>query len=205
MSTLYALKPQKDLLLRRLSRALLAVGVTPNMVTAAGLLMSVIGGMLAASGHLYAGIAFFIIGACLDAVDGSFARACGLCTGFGRYFDSISDRLSELALIAGAVAGGVSSSAFAVIAGSLLLLASRIYNHRKGLNSNAATFGRPERLALLIAGLLSPAPYSTALFLVAGFLCLISSGQILASGMRRNNRLLSEGPRTNTAKDNGVI
>jgi CDP-diacylglycerol--glycerol-3-phosphate 3-phosphatidyltransferase len=205
MSTLYALKPQKDLLLRRLSRALLAMGVTPNMVTAAGLLMSVIGGMLAASGHLYAGIAFFIIGACLDAVDGSFARACGLCTGFGRYFDSISDRLSELALIAGAVAGGVSSSAFAVIAGSLLLLASRIYNHRKGLNSNAATFGRPERLALLIAGLLSPAPYSTALFLVAGFLCLISSGQILASGMRRNNRLLSEGPRTNTAKDNGVI
>jgi CDP-diacylglycerol--glycerol-3-phosphate 3-phosphatidyltransferase len=205
MSTLYALKPQKDLLLRRLSRALLAMGVTPNMVTAAGLLMSVIGGMLAASGHLYAGIAFFIIGACLDAVDGSFARACGLCTGFGRYFDSISDRLSELALIAGAVIGGVSSSAFAVIAGSLLLLASRIYNHRKGLNSNAATFGRPERLALLIAGLLSPAPYSTALFLVAGFLCLISSGQILASGMRRNNRLLSEGPRTNTAKDNGVI
>jgi CDP-diacylglycerol--glycerol-3-phosphate 3-phosphatidyltransferase len=205
MSTLYALKPQKDLLLRRLSRALLAMGVTPNMVTAAGLLMSVIGGMLAASGHLYAGIAFFIIGACLDAVDGSFARACGLCTGFGRYFDSISDRLSELALIAGAVAGGVSSSAFAVIAGSLLLLASRIYNHRKGLNSNAATFGRPERLALLIAGLLSPAPYSTALFLVAGFLCLVSSGQILASGMRRNNRLLSEGPRTNTAKDNGVI
>ncbi|MGA9141433.1 MAG: CDP-alcohol phosphatidyltransferase family protein, partial [Methanocella sp.] len=58
---------------------------------------------------------------------------------------------------------------------------SRIYNHRKGLNSNAAMFGRPERLALLIAGLLSPAPYNTVLFLVAGFLCLISSGQILAS------------------------
>jgi CDP-diacylglycerol--glycerol-3-phosphate 3-phosphatidyltransferase len=198
MSMLYALKPQKDLLLRRFSSALLAMGVTPNMVTTAGLLMSVIAGLLAASGHLYAGIFLFIIGACLDAVDGSFARACGLTSEFGRYFDSICDRLSELVLIAGAVIGGVSSSAFAVIAGSLLLLASRIYNHRKGLNSNAAMFGRPERLALLIAGLLSPAPYSTALFLVAGFLCLISSGQILASGMRRNNRLLFEGSRTNT-------
>jgi CDP-diacylglycerol--glycerol-3-phosphate 3-phosphatidyltransferase len=117
-------------------------------------------------------------------VDGSFAKACRLSTGFGRYFDSVCDRLSELAFITGAVIGGVSSSAFAVIAGSLLLMASRIYYHRKGLNSNAAMFGRPERLALLIAGLLSPAPYNTVLFLVAGLLCLISSGQILASDHR---------------------
>jgi CDP-diacylglycerol---glycerol-3-phosphate 3-phosphatidyltransferase len=194
MSMLYAFKPQKDLLLRKFSNALLAMGVTPNMVTAAGLLMSVIAGLLAASGHLYAGIFVFIVGACLDAVDGSFARACGLTSEFGRYFDSVCDRLSELVLIAGAVIGGVSASAFAVIAGSLLLLASRIYNHRKGLNSNAAMFGRPERLALLIAGLLSSAPYDTALFLVAGFLCLVSSGQNLAYGMRLNNRLHSEGP-----------
>jgi CDP-diacylglycerol---glycerol-3-phosphate 3-phosphatidyltransferase len=192
MSWLYAFKPQKDRALKSASRILLAAGVTPNMVTATGFLLSVIAGLLAASGHLYAGIVLFLAGACLDAVDGSFARASGLSSEFGRYFDSTCDRLSELVLIAGAVIGGVSASAFAVIAGSLLLMASRIYNHRKGLNSNAAMFGRPERLALLIAGLLAPAPYNTALFLVAGFLCLVSTGQILASGMKRNNRLHSE-------------
>jgi phosphatidylglycerophosphate synthase len=186
LSSLYVLKPQKDRALNSASQILLASGVTPNMVTAAGLLMSVIAGLLAVSGHLYVGALFFIVGACLDAVDGSFARACGLTSEFGRYFDSICDRLSELVFIAGAVIGGVSPSALIVIAGSILLLASRIYNHRIGLNSNAAMFGRPERLALLIAGLLSPAPYNTALFLVAGFLCLISSGQILASGIGQN-------------------
>lgn len=191
MSMLYALKPQKDLLLRTFSRSLLTMGMTPNMVTAAGLLLSVIAGLLAASGHLHAGILVFMIGACLDAVDGSFARACGLTSEFGRYFDSVCDRLSELALAAGAVAGGAPLMAFAVVAGSVLLLASRIYNHMKGLDSSAATFGRPERLALLAIGLLSPAPYNTALFLVAGFLCLVSSGQILASGMKRNHRLPS--------------
>jgi CDP-diacylglycerol---glycerol-3-phosphate 3-phosphatidyltransferase len=189
MSWLYAFKPKKDRALYSASRILLAAGVTPNMVTAAGLLLSVVAGLLAAAGHLYEGIFIFMIGAGLDAVDGSFARACGLSTGFGRYFDSTCDRLSELVFIAGAVIGGVSVSAFAVIAGSLLLMASRVYNHRKGLNSDAAMFGRPERLALLIAGLLAPAPYGTALFLVAGFLCLVSSGQILASAGRRNNRL----------------
>ncbi len=181
LSLLYVLKPQKDRALCSASHILLAMGTTPNMVTAAGLLMSVTAGLLAASGHLYAGISFFIIGACLDAVDGSFARACGLSSEFGRYFDSMCDRLSELVFITGAVVGGVPSSAFTVIAGSLFLLASRIYNHRKGLSSDAAMFGRPERLTLLIAGLLSPAPYDTALFLVAGFLCLVSSTQALAS------------------------
>lgn len=187
MSMLYALKPQKDRLLHRFSSALLAIGVTPNMVTMAGLLISVIAGLLAMSGHLYAGIVVFMIGACLDAVDGSFARACGLCSEFGRYLDSTCDRLSELVFIMCAVIGGVPASAFAVVAGSFLLMASRVYNHRKGLNSNAAMFGRPERITLLVAGLLSPDPYNTVLFMVAGFLCLVSSAQALASGMGRKH------------------
>ena len=181
MSMLYVFKPQKDRALHSASRILRKAGVTPNMVTAAGLLMSVIAGRLAMSGHLYAGIFLFMLGACLDAVDGSFARACGLSSEFGKYFDSVCDRLSELAFIMGAVIGGVPASAFAVIAGSLILMASRIYNHRRGLNSNAAMFGRPERIALLVAGLLSPDPYNTVLFLAAGFLCLVSSAQALAS------------------------
>ena len=198
MSMLYALKPLKDRALNKVSIALLSAGITPNMVTAAGLLLSIIAGLLAAAGHLYAGILVFILGACLDAVDGSFARACGLTTEFGRYFDSLCDRSSELVFIAGAVIGGVSQAALAVIAGSMLLLAARIYHHRKGLNSNAAMFGRPERLALLVVGLISPAPFNTALFLVAGFLGLISSCQILASGLRHKDRLLPQGSRKNT-------
>lgn len=192
MSMLYALKPQKDLFLYRFSGVMLSAGVTPNMVTAAGLLLCVTAGAFAATGHLYAGIFLFIIGACLDAVDGSFARTGGLCTEFGRYFDSICDRLSELAIVAGAVIGGMPVSALIVIAGSYLLMASRIYNHRKGLDSNAAMFGRPERLALLITGMILPAPYNTALFMAAGFLCLVSSGQILASGAMWIFRLPSE-------------
>lgn len=185
MSTLYAFKPQKDRALSSACHILLKMGVTPNMVTAAGLLLSVVAGLLAMSGHLYAGILVFMAGACLDAVDGSFARACGLCTELGRYFDSTCDRLSELVFIMGAVVGGVPASAFAIVVGSFLLMASRIYNHRKGLNSNAAMFGRPERITLLVAGLLSPDPYNTLLFMVACFLCLVSSVQALVSGMEQ--------------------
>lgn len=190
MSLLYVYKPKKDSLLHSASCAILSAGITPNMVTAAGLALAVVAGLAAMSGHLYAGIIIFIAGACLDAFDGSLARCTGRCTEFGRYFDSISDRCSELALVAGAVIGGAPISAFAVVAGSVILLATRVYNHRNGLNSNAAMFGRPERLALLIAGLLTPAPFNTVLFAIAGCLCIISSAQALASGFRRNKKVL---------------
>ena len=194
MSMLYAYKPLKDEILRSASCRLQAAGVTPNMVTAAGLLLSVCAGALAFSGHLYAGIALFIGGACLDAVDGSLARASGLNSEFGRYFDSICDRLSELVFVSGAVIGGAPISAFIVVIGSFVLLASRIYNHRKGLNSNAAMFGRPERLTLLVAGLLAPAPYNLILFMITGFLCLVSSAQVVVSGygINKSRHSLSE-------------
>jgi phosphatidylglycerophosphate synthase len=189
MSWLYEFKPQKDRALLSVSHILMAAGVTPNMITAAGLLVSIIAGLLAMSGHLYIGIVIFLFGAGLDAVDGSFARACGLTSDFGRYFDSICDRLSELAFITGAVFGGVSFFVFIVIAGSVLLLGSRIYNHRRGLSSDAAMFGRPERLALLVIGLLVPYPYNTVIFMLAGFLCLVSSAQVLTSGVRTRKGL----------------
>jgi len=190
MSSLYRYKPQKDLLLRPLFGGLMSIGATPNMVTASGLVLSVIAGILAASGQLYLGILLFIIGACLDALDGSYARVCGMCTEFGRYFDSVCDRLSELAFVTGAVIGGSPESAFVVVAGSLVLMGSRIYNHQKGFRSDAARFSRPERLVLLVAGLMAPDPYSTMLFLGAGLLSLVSAAQVLASGVRmRNDRM----------------
>jgi phosphatidylglycerophosphate synthase len=180
---LYTFKPLKDRFLAPASLKLKAAGLTPNMVTAAGMLLSAGAGMLALSGHLYAGIALFLAGACLDAVDGSLARATGTSSEFGRYFDSLADRTSELVFVTGAVAGGAPYPAFLVVAGSVVLLLARIYNHRKGLDSNAAMFGRPERLTLLVAGLLAPAPYNVALFVIAGLLCLFSSAQILAHGI----------------------
>jgi CDP-diacylglycerol---glycerol-3-phosphate 3-phosphatidyltransferase len=188
MSLLYVLRPEKDRALTPVSLALSSSGITPNIVTATGLLVSVAAGLVAASGHLYAGIVLFSAGACCDLVDGSLARVSGHSSEFGRYFDSTCDRLSETAFISGAIVGGVPWLAAAVIAGSVLLMASRIYNHRKGLGSNAAMFGRPERLLLLVAGLLVSSPVNAVLFVANALLCIVSSGQVLASGARADNR-----------------
>ena len=117
MSMLYALKPAKDRLLAPASLKLRAAGLTPNMVSAAGLLLGITAGLMAMSGHLYAGIGLFLAGACLDALDGSLARVSGLTSEFGRYLDSLCDRGAEAAFITGAVAEGAPAVAFAVLAG----------------------------------------------------------------------------------------
>jgi CDP-diacylglycerol---glycerol-3-phosphate 3-phosphatidyltransferase len=182
MSMLYAFKPEKDRALLPIAHALRATGVTPNMVTAAGVFMSAGAGLLALFGDLFAGIVLFIMGACLDAFDGSFARTYGLSSEFGRHFDGVCDRLSELIFITGAVAGGAPALAFAVVAGSVVLLGSRLYNHRKRLYYGCCNVRSPRETDPAHSRPACPAPYSIALLGIAGILCLVSSAQILASG-----------------------
>jgi len=58
MSMLYAYKPLKDEVLRSASRRLLTAGVTPNMVTASGVLISLIAGLLAFGAIVYGGVKY---------------------------------------------------------------------------------------------------------------------------------------------------
>ena len=48
-------------------------------------------------------------------------------------------------------------------------------------------FWRPERLALLIVGVLCPTPINTVLFVAAGLCCVFSYAQILARGITVQN------------------
>ena len=181
MSLLYRYKPHKDTLLMSVATRLDRAGVTPNQITALGLCLAFSSGLAALRGHLYAGIALFAVAAFCDVLDGSVARGANRATEFGLYFDGISDRFSELFFVAGVVLGaGIPPSAFFVIGGAFMLLFARVYGWTHGRGIVSTTFGRPERLALLIAGILSPAPLNTVLFVAAALCCVISSVQILA-------------------------
>jgi phosphatidylglycerophosphate synthase len=184
MSLLYRFKPQKDSYVRPFVMQLRDAGVTANEVTALGLCLALGAGVLAYYDHLYAGLVLFVASASCDALDGSLARAARKSTAFGLYFDGVADRLAELFFIIGAVAGkDVPPSAFIVVAGAFLLLAARAYGHIRGWGTSSTTFGRPERLALLITGILCPDPINTLLFVASGVCCVFSSVQILTQGV----------------------
>ena len=190
MSLFYRYKPHKDAVLLRVATRLDRAGVTPNQITAIGLCLAFSSGLAALRGHLYIGIILFAVAVFCDALDGSVARGTNRGTKFGLYFDGISDRFSELFFVAGAVFGaGVPPSAFLVIGGAFALLFARVYSRTHGRDHVFTTFGRPERVALLIAGILSPAPFNTVLFVTAALCCVISSAQILALGPSRSTKI----------------
>jgi CDP-diacylglycerol--glycerol-3-phosphate 3-phosphatidyltransferase len=79
-------------------QTLARTGITPNMITVAGLAGAIVAAVLVAFGQFLAGGIVMMAAAALDLLDGVVARASGRVTLFGGVFDSVCDRLSEAAV-----------------------------------------------------------------------------------------------------------
>lgn len=73
------------------TRACSRLGVTPNMVTAAGLLLVLAGGWLFYAGDIAAGLAAAWLMTFFDTVDGKLARVTGTSSAFGNLLDHGTD------------------------------------------------------------------------------------------------------------------
>ena len=82
-------------------RTLAAVGVTPNMLSVAGLLGNVAAGVLVGNGALLVGGLVMLLASGLDMLDGALARMTGKASKSGALLDSTFDRLSEAAVLFG--------------------------------------------------------------------------------------------------------
>ena len=111
-----------------LGKFFLNLGMTPNMMTAIGLVGNFVGAFFIAQGNLILGGWLVLIMTPIDALDGTMARLRGDPSDFGAFVDSVSDRYSEMAILGGllyyfAVRGNAlgSTLAFAAAAGSILV------------------------------------------------------------------------------------
>lgn len=158
-----------------LARALSAAGFSADALTVAGLLVSLGAAALALSGAWLAAGVVIVAGSLFDLFDGAVARVRGTVSPFGGFLDSTFDRLAEAAVYAGVVAGllgpgglGVTfpnladrtpAETVAVIAvlamgASLLVSYTRARAQGMGLDAAVGVAPRPERIALLAAGLI---------------------------------------------------
>jgi len=96
-----------------IARAIVNSGISPNLLTATGVLINMCAGALLAIGvkstpgainwwHVAAGAVIFFANA-FDVLDGAVARMAGRVTKFGAFFDSVTDRYSDMMLFAGAI------------------------------------------------------------------------------------------------------
>jgi phosphatidylglycerophosphate synthase len=76
-------------------RPLVRLGVHPNHVTGTALLVTAVGALLVATGHLVSGAAVAGLGSLMDLLDGVVARLGGNESDWGGYLDSLSDRFTE--------------------------------------------------------------------------------------------------------------
>jgi phosphatidylglycerophosphate synthase len=179
----------KDAVLFRLAVAAGNYGLTPNMMTAFGLASGVASGALFAVRALPFAFALGFLSVFCDILDGTLARKFHLESKFGLILDSASDRITEAAVVVGAlIAGIIQPFGLIAIAGSVGLLAFRYVSHRRGLKTDYVLFGRAERLVFIMAGLILPFVFVSSLcFAFAGGFGLVSSCQI-AVHLRQINK-----------------
>ena len=139
------------------------LGVSPLGVTVAGAVLSVFGAVLVARGSLlWGGIVLIVSGIC-DTLDGSLARRENRVTQFGAFIDSTIDRITEIAYFGALVfyflglGPGYRIVIFFVLmalAGSFLTSYARARAEGLGLECTVGWLERPERVTLLVLGLL---------------------------------------------------
>lgn len=143
-------------------RWLHGIGVTPNMVSFAGFVLTIGAATLMATGSLRIGGGVLWVAAMFDMVDGALARLGQSESKFGAFLDSTLDRYSESITFLGlAVFFANQNNAqtpllliFLTLVGSWAVSYTRARAEGLDVECKAGILQRPERLVLLIAGLI---------------------------------------------------
>lgn len=102
------------------------VPLPPNAVTGLGLAAMAGAGVLVAGRRLPEAGGLVLLSGLLDLLDGAVARAQGRETPFGALLDRVADRASDLAMLAGAAAGGYAGPFLVLFAAGAVLIASYV-------------------------------------------------------------------------------
>lgn len=138
--------------------ALNKVGITSTMVTAIGLLLTVVGSVLIATGYLWQGALVAAVGVLLDALDGPLARLQDKEGLRGAFLDTMSDRFGEIAILVG-LAVYLRDDPLGLIlciltlAFSLLTPYIRAKAESWGAEGRGGWMGRAERMIVVIIGI----------------------------------------------------
>jgi CDP-diacylglycerol--glycerol-3-phosphate 3-phosphatidyltransferase len=165
------------------------IGVSSTMVTFFGLLLTVVGSVLIATGYLWQGALVAAFGVVLDAFDGPLARLQGTAGLKGAFLDTMSDRFGEIAILVG-LAVYLREDPLGLIlciltlAFSLLTPYIRARAESWGAEGRGGWMGRAERMILLIAGVFV-AGFWEPILIPMLWVMVILTGLTVAQRMRR--------------------
>ncbi|MCU0595299.1 MAG: CDP-alcohol phosphatidyltransferase family protein [Desulfobacterota bacterium] len=191
-------------------------GVHPNILSIAGLLLSMAAGLVYGHGSFFWAAWVVVLAGICDTLDGRIARQTNTKSAFGAFFDSTLDRYSDMFLFIGLAyyfaggrpflihlqaTGSPEASPWTVmmiilaIAGSFMVSYTRARAEGLGMECKAGMMQRPERIILLIIGsLLGSIPVVGILLLKLVLLTLAVSTNLTAGYriMFIKNRMLRD-------------
>jgi len=171
-------------------RPLAGLGVTPNILTVLGLLLSILTALVIAQGLFLAGGLLVLFAGIFDMFDGAMARVRNASTTFGAFFDSMLDRYSESIILFGLLLYALQTPAmqdrfwpfldeqswmitlvFIAAVGSIMVSYAKARAESLGLECKTGLLARPERVVILAAGLLTGAVIWALVLLAVFFEC----------------------------------
>lgn len=155
------------------AKLFIKAGISPNALTLIGLAGNLVAGVLIGFGRIQLGGLVALIMGPLDAVDGSMARILNCTSPFGAFLDSITDRYSELSILAGLMIFYLNAGnhfacilVFAATVGSVLVSYVRARGEAQGFNVKVGILTRVERYLVMAPALVFNIPL-VALWIIA--------------------------------------
>ena len=147
---------------RPIVSVLAKTGITPNILTVTGFIITLIAAALIGMGHLISGGIIILVAGAFDMLDGALARSKQQETRLGAFLDSVIDRFSETALLLGVLVISLQRNlvseiilVFVVLAGSMMISYVRARAEGLGWKGKAGWFTRPERVIVLAIGVIT--------------------------------------------------
>lgn len=156
------LRNQVDAAVKPIGNSLKKAGITADMVTTTGIVMSVAAAVAIGAGALRLGFLLLLLTGIPDLLDGAVAKASGRSSLRGAFFDSVSDRLTD-GLLFGGIAWYLSASGeptwvvMLPVAGYVtasIVSYVRAKADALGFDARGGLVERAERVILLAIGLL---------------------------------------------------
>jgi CDP-diacylglycerol--glycerol-3-phosphate 3-phosphatidyltransferase len=163
---------------------LASMHVSPMLVSAFGVILSLWGAVVVARGSLLGGGIFLLLAGVCDVLDGDLARRLGRASQFGAFIDSLLDRVSEFAYYGGIlmyvfrdrndVPTYVPVVILTALMGSVLTSYARARAEGLGIECKVGVMERPERIALLAVGLMAGYKFLMAVMILLAVTTLVT-------------------------------
>jgi archaetidylinositol phosphate synthase len=185
------LKKQVQQLLSSQARVAHDVGLTPNIISAIGFVLSFLSAVAYALALtqlwllLLAVVLLLASGFC-DTVDGILARNYQQATVFGGFIDSLLDRYADAIVYSGVIIGGLCDVywGLAALAGSFLVSYSRARAEAAGIKMESVGFAeRAERMLILAAASIAAFFWLPSLYWGIILLAILANLTVLQRGL----------------------